>query len=110
MVFSFFALGVTLIEALTGELPVRRGGALDPGPLAALLERGHVAPPLRDLITRATASDPAARPSAVALSTSLERFLVHLKHGDRDAGVGKAHGDAAAHGARTDDTHGFYRP
>ncbi len=32
----------------------------------------------------------------------VERFLAHLQHLHRDADVGEVHGDAAAHGARTD--------
>ena len=39
--------------------------------------------------------------------TAVQRFLLHLQHLDRDARVQEVHGDAAAHGARANNGHGF---
>jgi hypothetical protein len=36
---------------------------------------------------------------------AVQRFLLHLQHGDGDAGVQEVHGDAAAHGAGADHAH-----
>ena len=43
-------------------------------------------------------------------NTPVQRFLLHLQHHDRQASVQKIHGDAPAHGARTNHRHRLDRP
>ena len=73
-----YALGLVLIEALTG----RRAFPGDPLSAAqARLDRGPTVPaglpgPLADLITAMTRSDPATRPGAAEVSVGLRQALV----------------------------------
>ena len=70
-----FCIGATLVEMLTGRAPVRSGVEVDPAHLRASLEEADVPEALQSLVRACLASEPADRPTAVAVSSALGRYL-----------------------------------
>jgi len=70
-----FALGVTLFEALTGVLPLRRGPEVAMDRAASTLALVGVPAPLADIVVGALAARRTLRPDATALSGQLRDFL-----------------------------------
>jgi eukaryotic-like serine/threonine-protein kinase len=71
-----YALGVVAYECLTGRVPLRADGPAATAALHATAEPpplpDHISPATRDLIARALAKDPAARPSAAEMAAAAE--------------------------------------
>ncbi len=99
---DIYALGLVLIEALTG----RRAYPQDSGP-AAVMARLHaspelpstLAPPWRDLLTSMTDADPAARPTAIEVAVAATR-LPHADIAESRAAAERLTTVAAPHPSR----------